>query len=32
MSKRWKNKKLIPGEKVTDDSKDSIELIKNKNI
>jgi hypothetical protein len=32
MSERWKNKKLMPGEKVTDDSKDSIKPIKNKNV
>jgi hypothetical protein len=31
MSERWKNKKLMPGEKVMDDSKDSIEPTKNEN-
>jgi hypothetical protein len=32
MSGRWRNKKLIPREKVIGDSKDSIKLINNKNI
>jgi hypothetical protein len=31
MSRRWRNKKLIPREKVIDNSKDSIKLINNKN-
>jgi hypothetical protein len=31
MSERWKNEKLMPGEKVTDDSKDNIKLTKNEN-
>jgi hypothetical protein len=31
MSRRWRNEKLIPGEKVMDDSKDSIELMNNEN-
>jgi hypothetical protein len=32
MSERWKNEKLMPGEKVMDDSEDSIELTKNENV
>jgi hypothetical protein len=32
MSERWKNEKLMPGEKVIDNSKDSTELMKNKNM
>jgi hypothetical protein len=32
MSERWKNKKLMPGEKVIDDSEDSIKLMKNENV
>jgi hypothetical protein len=31
MSEKWKNKKLMPGGKVTDDSKDSIKPTKNEN-
>jgi hypothetical protein len=31
MSERWKNEKSMPGEKVMDDSEDSIEPMKNKN-
>jgi hypothetical protein len=31
MSERWKNKKLMPGEKVMDDSEDSIKPTKNEN-
>jgi hypothetical protein len=31
MSGRWRNKKLMPGEKVTDNSKDSIKPINNEN-
>jgi hypothetical protein len=32
ISGRWRNKKLMPREKIIDNSKDSIKLINNKNI
>jgi hypothetical protein len=32
MSGKWKNEKSMPGEKVTDDSEDSIEPTKNENV
>jgi hypothetical protein len=31
MSGRWRNEKLMPGEKVMDNSKDSIEPMNNEN-
>jgi hypothetical protein len=31
MSGRWRNEKLMPGEKVMDDSKDSIKLMNDEN-
>jgi hypothetical protein len=31
MSKKWRNKKSMPGEKVMDDSEDSIKPMKNEN-
>jgi hypothetical protein len=31
MNGKWRNEKLMPGEKAMDDSKDSIKLIKDKN-
>jgi hypothetical protein len=32
MSRRWRNKKLMPGEKVMDNSEDSIELMNDENM
>jgi hypothetical protein len=32
MSGRWRNKKSMPGEKVIDNSEDSIKLMNNKNM
>jgi hypothetical protein len=31
MSRKWRNEKLMPREKVIDNSKDSIKLMKNEN-
>jgi hypothetical protein len=31
MSGRWRNEKLMPGEKVMDNSKDSIKLMNDEN-
>jgi hypothetical protein len=32
MSRRWRNKKSMPGEKVMDDSEDSIEPMNDENV